>query len=101
MGLFLSGLPSSTQLFHACGDRQTESAENETWRGLERRLIGGRFRAINRDGAARTLRAQKQLTWPAAPVRSTRQQRLAQAPDEASQPIPKSQSFPGEFWGSR
>jgi hypothetical protein len=53
----------------------------------ERRLIGGRFGAINRDGAARTLRAQKQLTWPAAPVCSTRQQRFAQAPDEASNPL--------------
>jgi hypothetical protein len=57
-----------------------------TRRGIPRRLIGGRFGAINRDGAARTLRAQKQLTWPAAPVRSTRQQRFAHAPDEASNP---------------
>src|SRR5271163_4676875 len=64
-------------------------------RGIIRRLIGGRFGAINRDGAARTLRAQKQLTWPAAPVRSTRQQTFAQAPDEGSNPPLKAGLFGG------
>ena len=65
--------------------------------GMIRRLIGGRSGAINRDGAARTLRAQKQLTWPAAPVRSTRQQRFAQAPDEASNPPLKAGLFRVSF----
>src|SRR5271169_6315173 len=68
-----------------------------TRRGIIWRLIGGRFGAINRDGAARTLRAQKQLTWPAAPVRSTRQQRFAQALDEASNPPLKAGLFRVSF----
>ena len=64
-----------------------------TRRGILRRLIGGRDGAINRGGAARTLRAQKQLTWPAVPVRSTRQQRFAQASDETSNPPLKAGLF--------
>jgi len=68
-----------------------------TRRGIRRRLIGSRSGAINRGGAARTLRAQKQLTWPAAPIRSTRQPRFAQAPDEASNPPLKAGFFRVSF----
>ncbi len=65
--------------------------EPANWRGQEsitgirtERLIGGRDGASNRIGAARTLRAQKQLIRPATPASQTRHQKFAWTSDEAS-----------------
>jgi hypothetical protein len=56
------------------------------------RLIGGRNGASNRIGAARTLRAQKQLIRPVTDASATRHQRFAWTPDKASNAILKAKS---------